>query len=195
MVEEWQRWKRLEEYARSKWRFRLHALPDEILHYILTSFLTRKDMCNVLTAYQGFEADINQRSDVLSVPHHIRPEWLHYKIYSSVHDRLKGLCEMALFHTQPTHGCVCCGFLDWSPFSGRDPSPVVMYYWSKELAHCDVHVTELCAALERYADKKKPVAQLSFWMSSKFNNNFFLYDRPLRVTEIQLFPHHLTNLY
>lgn len=130
-----QRWLRLERYSQWKQcKFPLLRLPDDLVEYIIVSFMSREDMCRVIAAIIGKTPLLRSESDVDNIPPFLRPHWILHTVVEHFRAFLHSFSEFSCFHAFGLS--TVCLFADWSPFSPSMKDPLAEYSWEM---HPNVH--------------------------------------------------------
>ena len=185
------RWDRLERYARWKSdRMKLEKMPNDIISYMIRSFLPYTDMRNLLTAMSGRYLDISCKADNDYIPDELRLYWIEETVTESFIAYLHSMTEFACFHAAHTT-TVVQAFIDWSPFSPIVPMPVADYAWNN--AHTTVNIHRDCVRyyITTCVKQRKPCVRISFHKTLRWNHQNILHPDPIMATEFNFIPHFL----
>lgn len=183
------RWSRLERYARFKSKLAFHALPDEIISYIMSRFLTFDDVCRLLEAYVGRPLNFDIRQDVVLVPDEFRGTWIVHNMRARIVWHLHAMADTALYAIR--HGGVAYAVADWSPFSPTEAVPIALYGWCVA-----PRVTRIVELNERAIDelmlsasrKATPVVRINLHHVLLFPSQSVWCAPPIHGSDCQLYP-------
>jgi hypothetical protein len=175
----------------------LDRLPDDVLAFLTTEYLTGDEMCNLLEALHGRRATPDRKGDALTVPMVLRGQWLEHHVLTHFRKFLLSLADVALDRTDMSSSVHA--YIDWSLFKSlpahRAPVPVAVYSWKPGIARRPspsviLNSTMLCVILRRRLRKCLPCVSVSLYCVIQ-GIVPTLITQPLLMTSHQLFPAHL----